>query len=47
MGGGGEGEGEEGLNREGDLLTFLLKRGGLLEGEAYLRGGLIEDLRYL
>ena len=37
------GEGEGGLNREGELINFPpLKRGGLLE-----RGGLIEDLRYL
>ena len=42
------GEGGGGLNREGGLIIFLpLKRVGLLERGAYLRGGggLIEDLR--
>ena len=44
----GRGEGGGGLNREGVLINFpRLKRWGLFERGAYLRGGggLIEDLR--
>ena len=38
-----------GLNREGGVINFPpLKRGVLIrEGGAYLRGGFIEDLRYV
>ena len=42
-GGGGrgrEGEGGGGLIERGGLLTFLIRKGGLIrEGGAYLRGG--------